>query len=66
MLDAIAGHPGYAFLALDVAQAVEFAALPVVRDPLDRLVVAAARATGSRLLSADAALDGHGVPRVWD
>jgi hypothetical protein len=32
----------------------------------DRLVMAAARATGSRLLSADRALDGFGVQRVWD
>lgn len=66
VLDAITGHPGYAFLAVDVAQVVEFASLPGVRDPLDRLVVAAARATGARLLSAGAALDGHGVPRVRD
>ncbi len=37
-----------------------------VRDPMDRLVVAAARATRSRLMSADETLDGHGVERVWD
>ena len=33
---------------------------------MDRLVVAAARATRSRLVSVDDALDGFGVERVWD
>ena len=65
-LEAIAGHPGYAVLSLDAAQAMEFGALPRVRDPLDRVILAAARATGSRLVSADEALDGHGVERLWD
>ncbi len=35
-------------------------------DPMDRLVVAAARATRSAVLSIDDALDGFGVRRVWD
>jgi PIN domain nuclease of toxin-antitoxin system len=64
--DALGGHRGYALLPLDVEQALEFAALPVVRDPMDRLVLAAARATGSRLVSSDAALEVRGVERVWD
>ncbi len=66
LLDAIAGHPGYAVLGFDVAQAMEFGALPQVRDPLDRLTLAAARVTRSRLVSADEALEGHGVERLWD
>jgi len=66
VLKALAGHPGYAVLALDADQAVEFAALVSVQDPMDRLVLAAARATESHLVSADAALDGFGVDRVWD
>jgi len=33
---------------------------------MDRLILATARATSSRLLSADEALDGHGVERVWE
>ena len=66
LLRALAEHPGYAILALDSQQAVEFAALVAVRDPMDRLVLAAARATESRLVSADQALDGFGVDRVWD
>jgi PIN domain nuclease of toxin-antitoxin system len=65
-LRAIAGRPGYALLALDADQLLEFAALAGVKDPMDRLVLAAARATRSRLLSADESLGGHGVERVWD
>jgi len=66
VLDAIAGHPGYAVLPLDVEQAIEFGALPAIKDPMDRMIVAAARVTGSRLLSADDGLRGHGVELVWD
>ena len=65
-LEALAGHPGYAILPLDIEQALAFAALVSIRDPMDRLVVAAARATGSRLVSAAEALSGHGVERIWD
>jgi PIN domain nuclease of toxin-antitoxin system len=66
VLRAIEGHPGCAVLALDAAQAIEFSALVGVKDPMDRLVLAAAGATRCRLVSADEALDGHGVDRVWD
>jgi PIN domain nuclease of toxin-antitoxin system len=66
LLDALTGHPGYAILSLDVAQAVEFGTLPRIKDPLDRLILAAARATRSRLISADEGLGGHGVERLWD
>jgi PIN domain nuclease of toxin-antitoxin system len=44
---------------------VEFAALAGMKDPMDRLVLAA-RATGARLVSADPVFDGHGVERIWD
>jgi PIN domain nuclease of toxin-antitoxin system len=66
VLEAIAGHPGYSVLAFDVEQTVEFGALLAVRDPMDRMILAAARVTRSRLVSADEALGGHGVERVWD
>lgn len=66
VLRLLGGRPGYTFLALDVEQTLAFAALPGVRDPMDRLILAAARATGSRLVSADEALDGHGIERIWD
>jgi PIN domain nuclease of toxin-antitoxin system len=51
---------------MDADQAVEFAALAGVKDPMDRLVLAAARVTRSRLLSVGASLDGFGVERLWD
>jgi PIN domain nuclease of toxin-antitoxin system len=66
VLQALAGQPGYAILAADAEQALEFAGLIGVKDPIDRLVLAAARATAARLVSIDAALDGFGVRRVWD
>lgn len=65
VLAKLSGRAGYSVRALDVAQTVEFGALTAVRDPMDRMLLAAAKATGSRLVSADRALDGHGVDRVW-
>jgi PIN domain nuclease of toxin-antitoxin system len=66
ILETMGDHPGYAVLPLDIEQVLEFGTLALVRDPMDRLILAAARATGSRLVSADEALGGHGVDRVWD
>lgn len=66
VLEALAGHPGYAVLPLDIEQALAFSSLVSIRDPMDRLVTAAARATGSRLVSSDRALSGYGVERIWD
>jgi PIN domain nuclease of toxin-antitoxin system len=66
ILERIAGHPGYGVLPLDVEQAVEFGALPAVRDPMDRLIVAAARVTSARLVTADGSLGGQGVELIWD
>jgi PIN domain nuclease of toxin-antitoxin system len=66
VLRAIAGRPGYAVLALDADQALEFAGLVGLKDPMDRLVVAAARAARCPVVSVDDALDGFGVERVWD
>ena len=66
VVDELAGHPGYSLLSLDLPQAMEFGALPAIQDPFDRLVVAAARSLGAKLLSRDEALEGRGVERVWD
>lgn len=66
LLRALRGRPAYAVLALDGDQAVEFGALVDVKDPMDRMVLAAARVAGARLISADPACDGFGVERVWD
>ncbi len=66
VLQALRGRPGYAVLALDAEQSLEFAALVGIKDPMDRLVLAAARVSGAKLLSSDGVFDGLGVERVWD
>jgi PIN domain nuclease of toxin-antitoxin system len=54
-------------LALDLAQAREFALLPGVRDPFDRMIMAAARTVGCPLLSADTGIQESGLLQVvWD
>ncbi|HUI26867.1 MAG TPA: type II toxin-antitoxin system VapC family toxin [Candidatus Kryptonia bacterium] len=60
-------NPELRLLPLDLAQAREFALLTAIRDPFDRLVVAAARAVGCPLLTADEAIAGGGLVQViWD
>lgn len=66
ILEKLAGHAGYSILALDLEQAVEFGSLPGIRDPMDRLIAAAAQAIGARLISADEVFDGLGIERIWD
>jgi PIN domain nuclease of toxin-antitoxin system len=66
VVETLSGHPGYSILSLDLPQAMEFGALPAVADPFDRMILAAARSMGAKLLSRDEALDGRGVERVWD
>ncbi len=66
ILEVLARHAGYGILPLDIQQVMEFVSLTAVRDPMDRLILAAARATGARLVSADRALGGRGVDRLWD
>ena len=39
--------------------------LPGHKDPFDRLLVAQALSEDMALLSADEALDGYGVERIW-
>jgi len=54
-------------LPLDLAQAREFALLETMRDPFDRMLVAAARAAGTSLVTADTAIrDSALVEIVWD
>ena len=55
------------FLPLDLEQLDEFAALAAIRDPFDRLVVAAARQQRARLITRDGLIGGGGlVETVWD
>jgi PIN domain nuclease of toxin-antitoxin system len=66
ILRVIQGRPGYAVLALDGEQALEFGALVGIKDPIDRMVLAAARVGGAKLVSSDEVFDGAGIERVWD
>jgi PIN domain nuclease of toxin-antitoxin system len=66
VLRALEGRPGYALLALDAEQALEFGALVGMKDPMDRMLLAAARVCADRLVSSDGVFDGNGVERVWD
>lgn len=66
VLQALQGRVGYAVLALDAEQALEFAALVGIKDPMDRMVLAAARVGGAKLVSSDGVFDERGVERVWD
>lgn len=54
------------FLALDLDQLDEFAALTRIRDPFDRLIVAATRRVRAKLVSRDRRLKETGlVDVVW-
>lgn len=66
LLRALRGRAGYAVLALDGDQALEFGALVGVKDPMDRMLLAAARVARARLISGDPVFDGFEVERVWD
>jgi PIN domain nuclease of toxin-antitoxin system len=51
----------------DLLQASEFALLGALSDPFDRMIVAAARATGRTLITADVRIAESGlVPVLWD
>lgn len=52
------------FLPLDLDQIDEFSALAAIRDPFDRLVVAAARSAGAKLITRDAKLHELGLIEV--
>lgn len=67
VVELLARQPGWQVLALDIEQSLTFATLAGVKDPMDRLIAAAARALGSPLISADEAFDAvEGLDRVWD
>ena len=62
----LARNPGWQVLALDIEQALAFASLVGIRDPMDRLVAAAAQVLDATLISADATFDAAGISRAWD
>ena len=58
---------GVRILPHDLAQAREFVLLAPLRDPFDRMIVAAALAVGKPLLTADTRIRESGlVEVVWD
>jgi PIN domain nuclease of toxin-antitoxin system len=58
--------PALQFLSLDLGQLTQFAALSGIRDPFDRLIVAAVRHLDAALITRDASLEGTGlVETVW-
>ena len=64
---AMNASPGFGYLPLDLDQLEEFASLGTIRDPFDRLIVAAARSLGAALVSRDAAAAAKGhVATIWD
>jgi len=63
----VRAQPAFTVLPLDLAQAMEFALLQSVRDPFDRMILAAARVAGAPLITADGAIHASAlVETVWD
>jgi PIN domain nuclease of toxin-antitoxin system len=63
----LARNPLLRILPLDLAQAREFALLRGVRDPFDRMILAAAKSAACPLISADERVAASGLVDVlWD
>ncbi len=63
----VSAQPAFALLPLDLRQAGEFILLGALQDPFDRLVVAAARAAGAPLMTADTRIEESAlVEIIWD
>jgi PIN domain nuclease of toxin-antitoxin system len=63
----LARNPLLRILPLDLAQAREFALLRGVRDPFDRMILAAAKSTACPLISADERVAASGLVGIlWD
>lgn len=61
---AMEAAPHLRFLPMDLRQLDEFAGLALIRDPFDRLILAAARAVGGKLVTKDHALAAAGLIEV--
>lgn len=60
-------NPAVRIYPHDLEQASEFALLAALRDPFDRMIVAAARASSRPLISADTRIADSGLVEViWD
>ena len=67
-IEALLAHqPSFRVVPLDPAQAREFSLLGAVGDPFDRMIIAAARATGAPLITADTEIEESKLASiVWD
>ncbi|MBN1959944.1 MAG: type II toxin-antitoxin system VapC family toxin [Deltaproteobacteria bacterium] len=55
------------FLPLDFKQLEDFAVLSSIREPFDRLIIAAARALNGKLITKDRKIEESKlVPTIWD
>lgn len=60
-------NPSLRILQHDLPQAIEFALLTSLKDPFDRMIVGAARATNRQLITADERIRESGlVEVVWE
>jgi PIN domain nuclease of toxin-antitoxin system len=67
LLESIDDSPGLRFLGTERSQIEHFSRLRVLTDPYDRLIAAAALATGSKLITRDGPISDSGiVSTVWD
>lgn len=65
--DAVEENRSLRFLPLDLPQLDEFAASGAIRDAFDRLIIAAARSMGAKLITRDQRIRESGlVQTVWD
>lgn len=67
-LPSIIVDEGFEMLAIDAAHAWRVSSVarrPEHQDPFDRLLVAQAAVENLAVLSADRALDGYGIERLW-
>jgi len=63
----VTAQPAFRLQPLELAQANAFILLDALADPFDRLIVAAARAAGVPLITADTRIDQSAlVETIWD
>lgn len=63
-IELLSSHPGYSILPLDIQQTLELERLVAIKDPMDRLIAAAAKALDCKLISCDDNLTGI-VECIW-
>lgn len=63
----VAAQPSFRIQPIDLALALEFILVSALRDPFDRMIVAAARTADAPLITADAAIEASAlVETLWE